>query len=125
MTTQATTIREQHKLRIIDYLSNPDNDFVSRTALATEVLGISVKNMYKHFRPSELCEIESEAFELRKKNSTKERAEVYKAMLKAAKEGDVPAMREYLDRVEGKVVNKNEDKITLTARLRRVKREDV
>ncbi len=76
------------------------------------VCGISLATLYRHFSPTELQDIESEGLELRKKNSARPRAAIYKAMQAAAEAGDVAAMREYLNRTEGKVPDKLQADVT-------------
>ena len=94
------------------YLRNPENVWLTRTRLSTQVLGYKqAHTIYKWFTSEELTDIEGEALEERKRRSAGKRAVVYDAMFLKAKDGDVSAMKEYLDRMEGKVVNKNETNI--------------
>ena len=62
-----------------------------------------------------LAPLENEALEERKRRSAGKRAVIYDVMFLKAKEGDVQAMKEYLDRTEGKVPNKND--ITITGEI--------
>ncbi len=73
-----------------------------------DVLKIAVTTFYKHFTPQDISDIENEAFEIRKKNSARERSELMVALHKEGKSGNVQAVKEYLDRTEGKVVAKTE-----------------
>lgn len=95
---------DDNRRKLIEYLSNPENEFITRTRMSIEVLGYSHKEtMYQYFSPFELDEIEHEAFELRKKRSVNQQSEVYKALYDQAKKGNVQAAKEFLDRVSGKV----------------------
>jgi hypothetical protein len=97
--------RERHKRKLLDYLGNPENDFPARQEYAT-ILGIVVGTLYRHFSPADMQEIENEAYEIRKKNSTRQRSVVLAALYKGATTGNVPAAKEFLDRTEGKVPDK-------------------
>ena len=90
---------------IIEYLGDWDNPFPRRTDLHL-IVGIAQSTMYQEFNPVEMREMEYEGLELRKKNSARPREAVYKAMYQAAKSGDVRAMKEYLNRTEGKVMDR-------------------
>ncbi len=104
-------VKKENKHKIASYLSDPDNEWLHRTGLGVTVCGYKdQRSLYKHFSPEELTEIETEALEERKRRSAGKRAIVYDALYKRALEGDVSAMKEYLDRTEGKVVTKNENK---------------
>ena len=95
--------------KLLNYLSDPDNEFLSRGQLSVDVLGYKqTQTIYKRFTLEELIKIEEEAQEERKRRTARPRAEVYTALLKLAKEGNVIAIKEYLDRTEGKVVTKLE-----------------
>lgn len=101
------TAKERHRLKILGYIANWDNDFPSRTKMA-EICGIKKDCLRKHFSLDEYAEIENTGLEMRKKNSAVPRADVYAAMLVSAKNGVVPAQKEFLDRTEGKVFDKHE-----------------
>lgn len=103
--------KDKHKKKMLEYWGDPENDFINRITMHTDVLKISGPCFYKHFTPSEVQDIEFEAFELRKKHSTKDRARIYKALLRDGLAGDVAASKEYLNRTEGKVVDKKEVKM--------------
>jgi hypothetical protein len=88
-------------------LSDPENDFPPRQEYA-KLCRITIQTMYQHFTPAELQTIENEAYEVRKKNSTKQRAELLAMLYTEGMAGKVRAIREYLDRTEGKVPDKQE-----------------
>ena len=99
--------KERHRQRLLVYLGDWENDFPRRIEMP-EILGIKRTTLYKHFSPNELLEIENEGLELRKKNSGRQRAAVYRSMVSEAKGGNVSAQKEFLDRTEGKVIDKLE-----------------
>ena len=84
------------------YLSDPENDYPHRQEYA-KILGVHIQTLYKHFTPADMQDIENEAYEIRKKNSSKQRAEVLKSMFTEAKNGNVSAANLFLERTEGKV----------------------
>lgn len=97
--------KDKHRQRLLSYLMDWDNPFPNKNEMAA-ILGLKQRTLYFHFTPFELNEILSDGLELRKKHSAVPRAEVYKAMRLAAGEGVVPAQKEFLDRTEGKVIDK-------------------
>ncbi len=101
--------KDINKDKLLTYISNPENDFPSRGEMSVVVLGYSDHaTLYRHFTPSELDEIEVEAFENRKKRSSKQQSQVYKTLHAQALSGDVAASKEWLNRVAGKVIDKVE-----------------
>ena len=98
-------------MTLVKYLGDWENPFPARVDMPS-VCGISLATLYRHFSPAELQIIENEGLELRKKNSARPRAKIYEAMELAAKSGDVAAMKEYLNRTEGKVPDKLNADIT-------------
>ena len=95
------------KEKLLNYLSNPENEFMTRLRLSNEVLGYKNPNQLNAmFTAAEIQEIEDEALVLRKKRSARQRGNVLDAMYQKAVRGDVSAMKEYLDRTEGKVTDK-------------------
>ena len=97
----------RHRLTLIEYLGNPENDFLIRADMA-RLLDISGQVFYAHFSPVDLDAIEAEAFEIRKARTTRQRVVVYEALYNQAVKGNVKAIKEFLDRVEGKVIDKKE-----------------
>ena len=115
---------------LLEYLSNPDNDWPKRSDYSQKVLGYKRDTqIYKSLTPQDLTEIEGLALENRKKRSARQRGMVLEALFKKAigftvrdtklfKTGDdriisqeidkhyppdPVAGREFLDRTEGKV----------------------
>lgn len=112
--TTRITAKDRHVQASLKYLSNWDNEFPNREGLS-KVCGITLRTLYNHFTPDELNQILSDGLELRKKNSFKQRSQVYNAMQKSAVDGVVPAQKEFLDRTEGKVTEKIEHKLDSVA----------
>ena len=99
--------KELHKKRLLAYLEDWDNPFPNRTEMA-KILGVKLVTLYYHFTPAEINEILNEGLELRKKNSAIPRAKIYESMRKVGSEGVVPAQKEFLDRTEGKVIERHQ-----------------
>ena len=77
--------KETHRLTLIEYLSNPDNEFHNRTHLSTVVLGFTQGSViYQVFTPNELTEIEDEALTARRKRYTAKLAKIDDAVLRRA-----------------------------------------
>lgn len=94
-----------HKRTLVEYLSNWENPIPTRLEMAT-VCGLTAKGLRKHFTPAEYSEIENEGLELRKQRSAIPRLEIYESMKQEAVSGVVQAQKEFLDRTEGKVIDR-------------------
>ncbi len=126
------TAKEKHRLKLLAYMGNPELAFPGRVDLP-KIVGVSKQCLYNHFTPLELSEIEAEAVDIRKAASSRQRAMVLEAMFKRAVgfshektktqtvEGkeekitsetyyppDKAAAQEFLDRTEGKVIDRKE-----------------
>lgn len=99
--------KDRHKINLLKYLGDWENNFPKRIEMHG-ILGIKRATLRKHFTADDLAEIESEGLALRKKHSAVPRAEIYSSMLDEAKDGNIPAQKEFLDRTEGKVTDKLE-----------------
>ncbi|MCP4365416.1 MAG: hypothetical protein GY800_08990 [Planctomycetes bacterium] len=100
---------KRNRAVLLDYMGNPENEFPNRSEMALSVLGYKeISSMYKIFTKEDLTEIEVESIQERKRRSSKDVASVYKKLLKEANGGNVQAIKEYLDRIEGKVIDKKE-----------------
>jgi len=107
--------KEHNKFKLLEYLSEPENEFLSRFDLSITVLGYkNARTIYRFFTPDELSEIECQAFDERKRKSVRRRSKVYDSLYTEAIDGNVQAAKEYLDRTEGKIQEKIEhsDKTT-------------
>ena len=97
----ALTAKQRHRLKLLEYLGNPDNDFVDRTTQAQKVLGfVHQASLYNTFNKDELDEIESKALEIRRTKYKPGIAAADKALLAEAKAGDVPAIKLLYQRLE-------------------------
>jgi len=85
--------KEGHKIKLLEYLANPENEFLPRYKLASDVLGIAQNTFYQHFSPNELSAIEAEGLALRRQRYVADLAKVDAALIKKAKTGDVKAIR--------------------------------
>lgn len=103
--------KEKYKIKLLDLLSNPENDFPTRIECA-KMIGIGKCRLYQLFTPAELQDIENDAYEIRKKNSTRQRATLLKALYEEGKNGNVSAVKEFFDRTEGKVVEKHDLRVS-------------
>lgn len=93
--------KERHKIKLIEFLGNPENEFCNRYNMATKILNFANgETLYRVFTPSELSEIELEALEIRRKRYSPEIAQIDRAVLKAAKSGDMRAARLCYQRFE-------------------------
>ena len=87
---------------LLRYLGNPENEFLTREKLATQVLGYkNPEAIYDAFTPDELTEINRQALEMRRKKYAPHIAAIDYALLKRAKEGDVQAIKLVFQRFEG------------------------
>lgn len=87
--------------KLLDYLSNPGNDYIPRYRLSVEVLGKKDPSYIHHlFSVSELDEIESEALGLRRKKYAPALAKADKGLLKRAADGDPAAVKLAYQRFE-------------------------
>jgi len=76
--------RARHKL--LKYLGNPENDFLPRIRLSTNVLGYKTEQaIHNLFKAEELDEIEREALDIRRSKYTSAIAKIDKSLLKEAK----------------------------------------
>lgn len=93
--------KERNKIKLLEYLGNPENKFCDRTTMALKVLGYKDQSLlYRYFNCDELAEIEKEALAMRRKKYSPEIAKVDKAMLKQAKEGNDKAAKLCYQRFE-------------------------
>lgn len=61
-------VKARNRVKLAEYIGNPDNEFSDRTEMAVTVLGYTTTvTLYRQFKPFELSEIEAEGFKLRKK----------------------------------------------------------
>ena len=92
--------KEQHRRKLLDYLSNPCNEFPSRGQLP-KILGLTKQAVYAAFSPDELSGIEKEGLEIRRQQYARYIGQADKGLLKRAAEGDPAACRLVYQRFEG------------------------
>ena len=112
-----------YKTKILEYLSNPENDWLDNAKLCRDVLNIARMTLYRHFSLEEIEEIKKDALKDRTKNYDEmimvrlqnrehilalrrakyvhELEECDKALLEKAKGGDVKAIELCYQRFEG------------------------
>jgi hypothetical protein len=94
--------KERHKTKILEYLGNPDNEWLPRSRLSTEILGFKQENqIYRTFSPEELDLIEAMGLDIRRRKYIASLARIDKSLLLAAEGGDVSAIRLVYGRFEG------------------------
>lgn len=98
--------KDRHKTNLLSYLAVWENKWPKNHIEMAAIIGIKPDTLRFHFSPAEINEIYFEGLELRKKNSFKQRKRVYDSMLKEAEKGNVVAQKEFLDRTEGKIIDK-------------------
>jgi len=96
------TAKERHRCKLLEYLSNPENDMPNRVYMNDVVLGFhkSKRYIYVVFTVDELNEIESEALEIRRKKYKPAIAKADKALLAEAEAGNVQAIKLAYQRFE-------------------------
>lgn len=100
------TAKDRHRVNLLAYLADWDNTWPKSQKKLAAIVNISLETLRFHFVKTELDQIYSDALDLRKKNSYRQRTSVYDSMLKEAEDGNVTAQKEFLDRTEGKVTDK-------------------
>ena len=108
------TAKDKARVRLLEYLGDPENDFIPRTRLSTEVLGYKNANQLNcMFSSLELQDLENEALTLRLQRTAQQRGNLYKKLYEAGMAGDIKAAEIFLNRTEGKAV----DRIALKAEI--------
>jgi hypothetical protein len=85
--------KDKRRLKIIEYLGNPENPPPTRSQLATAVGYKSRQALYVMFTPLELQEIEKEALEIRRTKYAGALIKVDEALLRQAMSGDLNAIK--------------------------------
>lgn len=95
----ASKVKQRDKL--LEYLSNPDNEILNREELSLKVLGYAHgSTIHKAFTPEELTQIETEALAMRRTRYAGPLAAADKGLLKRAKDGDPAAVKLCYQRFE-------------------------
>ena len=94
MAKKAYKNKKIRREQMLDYLGNPDNPFVNRTELASQILGYkNPKTLYRLFTPAELSQIEAEGLAIRRTKYAPALSKVDLALLKEAEAGNVAATK--------------------------------
>jgi len=127
-------IKIRYRAMLLDYLGDPEKDFPLRKDYIKIMKVSHNKTLYKHFTPDEITDLENEAVELRKRRASRQRSIVLEALYNKAKgykakvkkpvklidgsweQAELEqefqpchkSAKEFLDRTEGKVVEKKE-----------------
>ena len=95
---------ERNRAKLIEFLSDPDNDFPTRSEMALVVLDYKdISSLYKCFTKEEITQIEQDGLKERRKRYTKDLAKIDKAMITNAKMGDSTSAKLIYERIEGAV----------------------
>jgi hypothetical protein len=106
---QKVTQKDKNRIRLVEYLSEPENSWPPRCEYAETILGYKDhKQIYRNFTPAQIGDIEAEAMENRKKRSARQRSVLYKVLYTESVQGNITALKEFLDRTEGKVPDKKQ-----------------
>lgn len=88
------TAKERARIKLREYLADPNNSFLSRHELSTQVLGYRHPNHLNNmFTAAELHEIEREALDLRRQKYAPHLSRIDRAILDQAAKGDPAAAR--------------------------------
>jgi hypothetical protein len=95
------TAKDRDRIKIIEFIGNPENEFPNRKKIAMSVCGYKDQHyLYKVFTVDELNQIENEALQIRRKRVARFSAAVDRARLDAATTGDVSAMKLFYQKFE-------------------------
>lgn len=95
------TAKDRHRLKLLEYLANPENEIVGRCTLATDVLGVTPQTMYRSFNSDEMSEIEAEALDRRRARYSLKLGMVDKSLFdEAINNGNVKAIELIYKRFE-------------------------
>ncbi len=95
--------KHRHRKKLVEYLSDPNNDWIKRQEYHSKVLGLRGNNgqLYNYFSSQDLDKIEKEALELRRKRYSSVLSSIDKALISQALQGSVQAIKLCYQRFEG------------------------
>lgn len=99
--------KQRHKDKLLKYLADWSNPWPNRDTMPG-ICGLCASTLRHHFSVEDFAEMESLGLEMRLKNAAVPRANAYDALTREAADGNVSAIKELLDRTEGKVIEKRE-----------------
>lgn len=116
---KAPTAKVQHRVKLVEYLADPDNDWPNRGEMSQKVLGLnSPSAIYQYFTSDVISEIEFEALELRRKRYARYSSIADKALVGAMAKGDPAALKLFYQRLEGwNPAQKVESKVEVSGEL--------
>lgn len=98
----AMKAKERNRIKLLEFLGNPSNDFLKPSELSVKALGYKDHSgIFKCFTREELSEIFAEALEMRRKRYARELAKVDSALLKKAQGGETSAAKLVYQKFEG------------------------
>ena len=98
----AKNAKKAARVKIIEYLANPDHEFVNRSTLATRICKYKKSQyLYQVFTVDELDQIEKEALEIRRKKYARFLAFTDHKLFEAIKDKNVAAIKLAYQRFEG------------------------
>ena len=86
---------------LVEHLSDLDNDWPRFREHYAPLIGIKPVTLRKYLSSEEFADMESEALDNRRKSISRLSASVDSALLKAAKDGDVQAIKLWYQKLEG------------------------
>lgn len=90
------------KEKLLKYLGDPANEFITRQRLSTEVLGYKSSNQLNClFTSAQIKDIEKEALDMRRARYAPHISDVDMALINSAKSGDTQAAKLVYQRFEG------------------------
>ncbi len=93
--------KQRCELKLLEYLSNPENEWLTREKMCREVLGYATGNqIYEIFDLDELAEIEDRALKQRRKFYAKRINETDLALFQQARAGNLDAIKMVYQRFE-------------------------
>jgi hypothetical protein len=100
--TKKLTAKDRAKIKIVEFLANPDNGFLPWNRLCTEVCHYkNSRYLYKLFPIEERRQIYWKALEERRKNYAAQSAAVDYCLQKKAMSGDPAAIKLWYQKMEG------------------------
>lgn len=101
MSKKKKTTKQRHYDKLLNYLSDPANDMLTRRELSTKVLGYKQPHgIYNSFTPDDLYEIERLALENRRKRYSVWLSKVDRGLINKACKGDAQAAKLIYQRFE-------------------------
>lgn len=102
--TTRSSAKERNRAKLIIFLSNFEGAWPTRQDYSQTILGYKTDTqIYRTLSPQEITDIEAEAVEIIKAQSSRQRKELYQSLFEEGKAGNITAIKEFLDRTEGKV----------------------